>query len=417
MDFCFTRYDFKYEQYANDLKGKKSLPNRYVHESDVGLESIPKIMKNGREVYQENKIVRVAVFGLGRIGIIHLEKLLSHPSVKLMYCVEADKKRAQFVECRYNLFGVKFLTPDEEEIVLNDEELDAIIIGTPTQLHEKLVIKALEAGKGVLCEKPLAVTFEGMRRCYELANKFNLPLLCAFNRRFDPSFRQIKDRVERGEVGQVQMVKTCARDCPLPSLEYLKTSGGIFHDCAVHDIDMICWILGEYPITVYAEGHAFIPEIEAIGDYDTVSITMKFASGIIASIDLSRNAVYGYDQRLEVFGSKGMLCSNGVRPTAVEHHSSIGATQVPICYSFASRYAEAYNIEVEHFINCMKGTQQIDVKDFQTLAVNKVASCCEESAKEKKVVEIQKSIYEFGFETKVDRLAMNGVNGISEENG
>ncbi|RWS16328.1 inositol 2-dehydrogenase-like protein [Dinothrombium tinctorium] len=394
---------------CDDLKGKK-----LIDECNDGLKLNSKVRKDGDGIYQENKIVRMALFGLGRIGTIHLEKLLSHPSVKLMYCVEMDEKRTQFVKYRYNLNHVKFLTQNEEDTVFNDEEVDAVIIGTPTKFHEKLVIKALEARKGIFCEKPLAVTFEGMRRCYLLANKFNLPLLCAFNRRFDPSFRQIKDRVERGEIGQVQVVKTCSRDHPSPPIEYLKTSGGIFHDCAIHDIDMICWIVGEYPISVYAEGHAFIPEIAEIGDYDTVFITMKFATGVIATIDLSRNAVYGYDQRLEVFGNKGMLCSNGVRPTAVEHHSSIGTTQVPICNSFATRYAESYNIEVEHFINCMKGTQQIEVKDFQTLAVNKVASCCEESAKHRKLIEIPKSMYEFGLAKKVDKLAVNEVEVIKD---
>ncbi|RWS27664.1 inositol 2-dehydrogenase-like protein [Leptotrombidium deliense] len=387
-------FDLKIKKYFNDLKGSKLLPKRLVHENDVGLEFLRKVEKNGNKVYDDNKVIGVAIIGLGRIGFIHLEKLLSHRNVNILYCVEADKRKANFVECRYNLASVRFLTPDEEHVIYEDPNVDAVFVCTPTEMHEKSVIKALEAKKAVFCEKPLATCYEGMKKCYSLAKKHNLPIFCAFNRRFDPSFRQIKERVASGEIGKIHVIKTCSRDSPLPSMDYIKTSGGIFHDCGVHDIDLVCWILNEFPISVCTQAHSFIPEIAALNDFDTVSITMKFPSGAIAIIDLSRLAVYGYDQRLEVFGSNGMLCSNGVTPTAVVHHSGTGATNVPICYSFASRYSEAYNLEVEHFIDCVQNEKETEIKDYQTLAVKKIATYCEESARKHTFIDIPKHAFE-----------------------
>jgi len=228
-----------------------------------------------------------------------------------------------------------------------------------------------------------------MKECYDLANKKGMPLLCAFNRRYDPTFNQIRDRIKSGEIGQVHVIKSCSRDSPVPSIEYLKTSGGIFHDCAVHDIDLICWMLGEYPTSVSSQANTFIPEIKEIDDFDTVVITMKFPSGALATIDLSRSSTYGYDQRIEVFGQTGMLTANEYRPTHVVAHNNKGTTQVPICYSFASRYFEAYTHEMELFLKAIRGETEIDIKDYQTLAVQRIASACEESARTGKVVEVK----------------------------
>lgn len=188
-----------------------------------------------------------------------------------------------------------------------------------------------------------------------MAEKKKIPLLCAFNRRFDPSFVQVKERVNDGEVGEVHVIKTCSRDSPLPSLEYLKTSGGIFHDCIVHDIDVICWILKDRPISVSSHAHSFMKEIKELDDHDTVAVTLKFPSGAIGIIDVSRHSKYGYDQRLEVYGMNGMISSGDFRPTAVSSHNKSGSTFVPIYYSFASRYSDAYYRELDHFIKCVKG--------------------------------------------------------------
>lgn len=182
--------------------------------------------------------------------------------------------------------------------MLKDLEVDAVIITTPTDLHESYVRRSLN--KAVFCEKPVCAGIDAIKDCYDLANKVKLPLFCAFNRRFDPAISKLREQVREGKVGKVYHVKMTSRDAPLPSIDYLKISNGIFHDCGVHDIDVVCLVVGEKPVGVFAQGSAFDPEIRAIGDLDTVAIVLKFPSGALASIELNRHSHDGYDQRLEV---------------------------------------------------------------------------------------------------------------------
>ncbi len=173
-------------------------------------------------------------------------------------------------------------------------------MATPTDSHEYFVRRGLEAGRGVFCEKPIAGNIGDIGLCYDIAEKYGLPLYCAFNRRFDAGMRSVYDHVRAGKIGRVYQIKTCSRDSPLPSLAYLKISHGMFHDCAVHDIDMVCWVVGEEPVRVVAEGSTFNEGIRSLGDVDTIAIILKFPSGVLATIELSRHSTYGYDQRLEV---------------------------------------------------------------------------------------------------------------------
>lgn len=173
-------------------------------------------------------------------------------------------------------------------------------MATPTDFHEYYVRKALEAKRGVFCEKPLAVSIKGVTSLYDLAEHVKRPLYCAFNRRFDPGMHNLHDQVQNGSLGKIYQIKTCSRDSPVPTVAYLKISNGMFHDCAVHDIDMVCWVVGEEPIRVTAEGSAFSKDIQDLDDVDTIAIVMKFPSGVLATIDLCRHSSYGYDQRLEV---------------------------------------------------------------------------------------------------------------------
>ena len=191
----------------------------------------------------------------------------------------------------------EFLTP---QVVLGDSGVDAVLIATPTHTHEHYVMKSLKAGRAVFCEKPVAGNISSVASCYDEAERQKRPLFCAFNRRFDPGMSAVHRQVKEGKIGKVYQIKTCSRDSPLPPISFLKFSNGMYHDCAVHDIDMICWIIGEEPVGVMAMGSTFDSEIEAIGDVDTIAIMIKFPSGVLGSIDLSRYSTYGYDQRLEV---------------------------------------------------------------------------------------------------------------------
>lgn len=216
---------------------------------------------------------------------------------------------------------------------------------------------------------------------YDEADRVGKPLYCAFQRRFDPSLRSLHERVKQGDIGKLHVIKSCSRDSPLPAIEFLKMSGGMFHDCAVHDIDVICWMVGEAPVSAYAAAHSFIPSIAEIGDVDTVAIVLKFPSGVIATVDLSRHAVYGYDQRLEVFGDQGMILSENRYPTTLCQASSKGVNSDPIDYSFPIRYKEAYEYELDHFVDVMKGSKEVEISRHDALLAIRIADACEMSYK------------------------------------
>lgn len=199
----------------------------------------------------------------------------------------------------------------------------------------------------------------------------------------------MKESAHAGEIGRLQMVKVCSRDSPVPTEAYLKISGGIYHDCAVHDIDMMMWILNEWPTEVFSYAHAFHDFIREMGDVDTVSITMKFPSGAIGQIDLSRYAAYGYDQRVEVLGDKGMLESENQNRTSVRKSLKEGISKDPLKFSFPQRYPDGYAAEIDHFIDVMDGKAPI-ISKMDVVMVSLVASACEESHKTGKPMRINK---------------------------
>lgn len=334
------------------------------------------------------KRIGLAIFGLGRAGMIHFRNLVHNYRVVIQYIVEADVEKAKQVVATYHL-DTKVMHSDEMEKVVKDPSISAVVVCTPTFEHEKIVRAALENNKAVFCEKPVSQSDIGIKNLYEFADKVKQPLFCSFNRRFDPSFKSLKERCkEKREIGDVHMVKTCSRDSPLPSTDYLRISGGMFHDCAVHDIDMVCWILGEFPVEVFVMAQSHIPDIRDLGDVDTVLISMRFPSKALASIDLSRHAVYGYDQRVEVFGNKGMLVSENQRPTELTAYSKDGTVQDSLKFSFPQRYAEGYVSAMEHFLDVVEGKAKMSVTSTDAYNVSAIATACETSHKTGKPVQL-----------------------------
>ena len=253
------------------------------------------------------KVAKLALCGLGRAGKIHFRGIRTNPRCQLKYIVDCfdvpdvlRDVRAMLEEYRMLDAVTLVKTSDYESVVLGDRELDGVVITTPTQYHESYVKRALLAKKAVFCEKPLAYDIADVVQCYDLAEEHGCPLYCAFQRRFDPGMSKLRNQVVEGKIGKVFQLRSTSRDQPRPSIEYLKCSGGMYHDTAVHDCDMLCWIIGEEPVGVFAQGSAFDPEIQGIGDVDTIVVTLKFPSGVLALMDLSRHANYGYDMRLEV---------------------------------------------------------------------------------------------------------------------
>ncbi|PRP87257.1 hypothetical protein PROFUN_01519 [Planoprotostelium fungivorum] len=324
---------------------------------------------------------RLALVGLGRIGAVHFRNINANPRLELRYVIDvnAEKFAALAPTSKY--------VADFESIA-NDAELDGVVVCTPTGDHRRIILAALRAKKAVFCEKPISLNLEELDECYAESVKQNTPLLCGYQRRSDPSFFKLKQSCDSGDIGQVQIVKTMSRDNPVPTIAYLKISGGIFHDCGSHDIDLCRWITGEDPVEVFAAASCFNPEIKAIDDFDTIIVTLKFPSGKIGSIDLSRKAAYGYDQRIEVLGDKGMLQANNRQPTSVILFTESGALSDPNCYSFPQRYEHGYAIELDHFADILAGKTQPQLSHDDARKISIIADAAEESARSGKAVQI-----------------------------
>jgi myo-inositol 2-dehydrogenase/D-chiro-inositol 1-dehydrogenase len=287
-----------------------------------------------------------ALFGLGRAGQFHLKNLASHPRCRLLHVVDVDKERADAIGNKYHC---KSSTSPEE--ALKDPQVHAVIIATPTHTHYELLLKSIEAGKSIFTEKPVSINLHEIDEVYNLAKAKNVPILCGFNRRFDRSWQKVKEAVRRGDIGQAQIIRSTARDSPVPSVEYLKTSHGFFHDSGVHDIDVLRWVLGEEPTEVYSITESYLPEIKNLGDVDTIIMVFRFKSGCMGTIDMSRKSVYGYDQRLEVFGNKGLVQVQNPLTTTASFSSENGVLSDNIQFSFPQRFAEAYFRELESFVS------------------------------------------------------------------
>jgi|SwirhirootsSR3_FD_contig_31_19954270_length_1059_multi_4_in_0_out_0_1 myo-inositol 2-dehydrogenase/D-chiro-inositol 1-dehydrogenase len=297
----------------------------------------------------DQKIVKLCLVGIGRIGLLHLGNILANYRCKLTALVEPVQT---------NLLKASQVAPEvptfstlKEALAKEGANFDGVVICTPTHLHTDLIKESLDAGKHVMCEKPLGHDAKTIASLYEQAANVKRHLLCCFHRRWDPNFKGVYDAVRSGAVGKVHKIHSTSRDNPVPSLDYLKISGGIVHDCASHDIDMLTWVLGDYPLTVYGLGHAQDPEIKAIDDLDSVELIFNFPNQIIGTVDVSRKAVYGYDQRLEVLGDTGMVQANNHPRTSVVLSQGDFVKHDVGRYSFPTRYPEAYQGELDHFLD------------------------------------------------------------------
>ena len=248
--------------------------------------------------------MKCALLGFGRAGKIHYNNILnSSANLELAYIFDT-----RIDEINKELNNSVCVTNNFNDI-LNDFSIQAVIICTPTNLHFRFIKLSLENGKHVLCEKPLSYHENEINECYKLAEKNNLVLLCAFNRRFDPQIIKIREDLHRNKIGKVHQINTISRDYPYPTYNYLIISGGIIHDCAVHDIDFINWILNDKPISVYVTGNIVTPYNINGGTLDNAIIILEYSNGILVNINCSRIST-NYDQRIEIYGERGTLISS-----------------------------------------------------------------------------------------------------------
>jgi myo-inositol 2-dehydrogenase/D-chiro-inositol 1-dehydrogenase len=306
--------------------------------------------KEGLTMPKEQPI-RFGVIGAGRIGRIHAKNLATHvPGAAVAAIADPRVDAARETAAALN---VPVATADYREI-LADPSIQAVAICSSTNTHTQMIVEASQAGKHIFCEKPIAYDLALIDRALRAAELAGVKLQIGFNRRFDPNVRKIRETVAAGGIGQPHILRITSRDPAPPPIEYVKVSGGIFFDMTIHDFDTSRFLLGEVE-EVYTAGAVLVdPEIGRAGDIDTAVVSLKFANGAIGTIDNSRRAVYGYDQRVEVFGSAGMIQdANNTAENTVYANADGVHTARPL-YFFLERYMTSFIVEMQDFVACIQ---------------------------------------------------------------
>jgi myo-inositol 2-dehydrogenase/D-chiro-inositol 1-dehydrogenase len=299
--------------------------------------------------------VNVGLIGVGRMGRIHLTNLKSAVSGARVIAVSHVK--ADLAEKLSAEMEMPRCEPDYHQL-LNNDDIDAVVICSSTDTHAQIISEAAAAGKHIFCEKPLALEMEKIDPVLETVQKAGVKLMIGFHRRFDPSFKKAKELVTKGAIGTPQLVRISSRDTLPPTAEFVKRSGGLFLDMTIHDFDMARYLVGEEVAELLATGNCLVdPMIGELGDLDTAVVLFKYQSGALGSIDNSRKAVYGYDQRIEVFGSEGSVIVGNKTPTEVLINRASSVEKDKPLFFFLERYQDSYLAEMNHFINCILADQ------------------------------------------------------------
>lgn len=296
-------------------------------------------------------VLSIGLLGAGRIGKVHAQAVERTQQTRLVAVADAIAGPAMEVA---ELYGAEVRSI---EAIIGADDVDAVIIATPTDTHADLIEQAARAGKAIFCEKPIDLDVERVRACLATVEETGAHLMVGFNRRFDPNFRTARDQIGQGAIGEVEMVTIISRDPGPPPVSYIERSGGLFKDMTIHDFDMARFLLGEEPVSVSAVGSVLVdPAIAEVADIDSAAVTLTTASGRIAQISNSRRAAYGYDQRIEVLGSTGMVRADNIHETTVEVASPTGFRRDPLMEFFLERYMRSYEAEIATFAStCLAG--------------------------------------------------------------
>ena len=292
--------------------------------------------------------VRFGVLGAGRIGRVHARAVASVPGAELVAVADPVAEAARNVA---DAFGCEIRTVDRIE---GSGDIDAAIICSPTDTHADLIERFVRAGKAVFCEKPVDLSVARAKRCLATVETEGGTLMVGFQRRFDPDFRALKRAIDDGRIGEVEMVTLISRDPEPPPYDYIARSGGIFRDMTIHDFDVARWLLGEEVKTVRAAASVLVdPKIGELGDFDSVNVILTTASGRHCTITNTRRATFGYDQRIEVHGSKGAVSAENHRQARIEVANGDGYLRPPLLDFFMTRYAAAYAAEIASFVEAV----------------------------------------------------------------
>ena len=322
-------------------------------------------------------MTRIAVLGAGRIGRIHGRNAARHPGATLVAVADPHGPSAEALAAETGA------AVESIDSIVERPDVDAILICTPTSTHADLIERGARAGKAVFCEKPVDLSSARIESCLRVVEAAGTPLMIGFNRRFDPNFAQLRERLAAGEAGEVEIVTILSRDPAPPPVSYIATSGGLFRDMMIHDFDMARFLLlGDEPEEVHAVGAALVdPEIGRTGDVDTAAVLMRTAHGRIVQISNSRRATYGYDQRVEVHGSRGLIRAGNIHRSTVELADARGFTADPVQDFFLERYAEAYRLELAAFLDAVAGGRAPGPTGEDGLRAQRLADAATESAR------------------------------------
>lgn len=321
-------------------------------------------------------MLKIGLLGAGRIGRVHAINIAGHARSQLVAVSDVNKEAARSLA---DVYGAKTAS---SEAILADPSIDAVLIATSTDTHSDLIEKATAAGKAVLCEKPVDLSLERAQRCLDAVNKTNVPVMIGFNRRFDPNFSAIKASIAAGEIGKAELLSITSFDPAPPPVAYVKVSGGLFRDMMIHDFDMANFLMGDVPKTVHAAGTSIVdPEIGKAGDVDTAVVTLTYADGRIAVIKNSRRAAYGYDQRVEILGSEGLLSAGNVLENTVSKATRQGVASAKPEFFFLERYMRAYVAEWDAFVAAILDGAAIPVSLKDGVAALALAEAATQSVK------------------------------------
>jgi myo-inositol 2-dehydrogenase/D-chiro-inositol 1-dehydrogenase len=331
--------------------------------------------------------MKIGLIGAGRIGQLHGELITYHipqAEIKTVAEIYADKVKQWSKALR-----ILNLTTDYKT-VLSDSEIEAVLICSSTDTHAELIIEAAKAGKHIFCEKPIDFKIEKITQALASVKQAGVKLQIGFNRRFDHNFKKVRQIVESGEIGDVHVVKITSRDPAPPPIEYLRVSGGIFLDMTIHDFDMARYLSISEIEEIYTQGTVLIdPAIGDIGDVDTAVITLNFKNGAMGVIDNSRQAVYGYDQRVEVFGSKGYVEVKNDFPNSAILSTAKGVISEKPHYFFLERYKMSYIEELRAFVDAVENDKEPPVTGNDGLQPVRIGIAALKSLKEKRPVKIK----------------------------
>ncbi len=327
--------------------------------------------------------VNFAILGVGRIGQVHGNAIASVKGAKLVAVSDPMELAARAMQAEH---GCDIRLIDE---IAAASDVDAVVICTPTDTHADLIEKFCRAGKAVFCEKPIDLDLERVRSCLKVVEETAGTLMVGFQRRFDPDFLALKSAIDEGRIGEVEMITLTSRDPGPPPGDYISRSGGIFRDMTIHDFDVARWLLDEDVETVQAAASVLVdPEIGALGDFDSINVILRTASGKQATITNSRRALYGYDQRIEVHGSKGSVSANNHHNARIEVADSDGYHRPALLDFFMSRYMTAYAAEIASFVNCVANSDEPPTTGNDGYLALALAEAAVQSVEQQRVVKM-----------------------------